>query len=174
MEESTFEEWTLLLADGQVQDKGVLSSLGRRLATEDIDRALELLHHGEIRISGLNEAYAFRNSLLKTVARTHPEKGLASIQTLKRGGGQMDSSRYFSVQWAQADPAGAAQHFEELVTLRNMDPDGKVELPRDRYADDLMKEWVKKDSEAAAQYLADLPTSPTKSTLEKAFQKATN
>ena len=173
VQEGSFDEWALLLKDGQVLDKGLIREVARRLVLEDVDRALKILRDREYRIKGRNESYAFRDSLLGTVAQTAPEKGLSYLKSLTRGGSQMDNSRYFSGQWAQADPQGAARHFEELVILRNMTMDGKTDLPRDRYANDLMKEWVKKDSEAAAQYLEDLPTSPTKSTLEKAFNSAT-
>ena len=174
VEENSFDEWAFLLNDKQVRGKHLLSDVARRLAIEDVDRALELDRDNKIRVGSLDEYYAFRNSLFKTVARTAPEKGLASIQSYERGGGQMDNARYLSMEWAKADPEGAARHFEELVEVRNMSMDGQTALPRDRYANDLMKEWVKKDSDAAADYLEDLPSSPTKTTLEKAFELASD
>ena len=174
VEENSFEEWALLLGDKQVRGKHLLSDVARRLVLEDVDRVLEGYLAREYRTGNLDEGYAFRNSLFKTVARTSPEKGLAAIQSMTRGGAQMDNGRFFSMEWAKADPEGAAQHFEELVTVRNMSMDGQTALPRDRYANDLMKEWVKKDREGANEYLENLPSSPTKTTLEKAFTAATD
>jgi len=172
LHENSFDEWELLLQDRQVQHEGLLNDLGRRLATEDPERALNMfLVKPKIRVNGMAQHYALRDGILQTVARTAPEKGLAALQAMERGGGQMDNSLYFSKQWVNHDPAEAAKHFEELVTLRNMNFNGDINMPRDRYANDLMKSWVRQDQATAAAYVEELPHGSTKTTLVKAFKK---
>lgn len=169
--DSSFDELEELLNSRQFRNLDLIDELGRRLAKDDPERALKvLLHDRNYRLNNMDEFYAFRNGLLQAIAWSAPEKGLASLQALDRGGVQMDNSLYFSGQWAHSDPAGAAKHFEELVTLRNMTMSREHNLPRDHYAKQLMKVWVKKDREAAQSYVEDLPEGATQETLAKALE----
>lgn len=168
--DSNFDELVELLNTKQVHGVDLLNEVGKRLAKDDPDRALSvLLHDRKYRLRNMDDFYAFRDGLLREVARSTPEKGLASLQALERGGVQMDNSLYFSGQWAKVNPAAAAEHFEELVTLRNMKMNGDLNLPRDSYAKTVMKVWVKKDREAAQSYVENLPAGATRETLSKAL-----
>ena len=118
----------------------------------------------------MEQYYSLRDGLMHTIALNSPEKGLAALQKMERGGGQMDNSLYFSSRWAAANPAGAAKHFEELVTLRNMTMKGDLNMPRDRFAHQLMRNWVNQDRNAATNYVEELPSGATKTTLAKALK----
>ena len=173
--EKTFDEWELLLKDRQVLNQDLLSSLGQKFAKEDPDRALKmLLFDKEIRVENMEQHYSFRDGLMRTIAVNSPEKGLAALQAMERGGGQMDHSLYLSSQWAKADPAEAAKHFEELVQLRNMTMNGDLNMPRDHFARQVIGNWVRKDHDAATSYVEELPAGATKTTFMntlKAFSK---
>ena len=170
LDEKSFDEWPLLLKDGQVLNKALLSSLGHKLAKEDPERALQILLTRQLWLKNLNQFYAFRDSLLHIVAQDAPEKGLAALQAMERGGTQMDHSLYFSSRWAQAHAAGAAEHFEELVILRNMNMNADLNMPRNHYVNELMRTCVKQDSSTATSYVEELPSGATKATLAKALE----
>jgi len=76
----------------------------------------------------------------------------------------------FSKEWAYRQPEQAANHFEELVRLRNMQGSSRdVELPYDTFANELIEPWLKKDPQAAESFVRDYPRGLAKDALEIAF-----
>jgi hypothetical protein len=171
IQDSTFEEWAILLGEGKVKRFEVLGELGAYLAKLDTAKALQLAFHGPQKFDNIDQVYAFRNPLVRTAADIDPELVLDALKGMKRGGAQMDNSRFFSEYWANKDPQAAADHFTDLVGLRNMRMEGSTELPDDELAKLIMRSWVKSDPNQAEAYVSSLPESPKRTALGAALDQ---
>lgn len=171
IQNSTFEEWEFLLGEGKVKRIEVIGELGEYLARLDTARALKLAFHGPLKFDNIDQAYAFRDSLVRTAADIDPILVLDALKGMKRGGAQMDNSLFFSECWAKKDPQGAADHFTDLVHLRNMRMEGSTELPDDELAKLIMRSWVKSDPDQAEAYVSSLPESPKRTALGAALDR---
>ena len=157
IQDSTFEEWEFLLGEGKVKRIEVLGELGAYLAKLDTARALQYAFHGSRKFDNLDQVYAFRDALVRTAADIDPELVLNALKGMRRGGGQMDNSLFFSEYWANKDPQAAADHFTDLVRLRNFRTDGSTNLPDDELAELIMSSWGKSDRGQAEAYVSSLP-----------------
>jgi hypothetical protein len=171
VQEKSFDEWAMMMENKQVLREDLLRDVGSRLAETDPVRALDmLLLDRTYRLETMDQYYAFREGIFRTVVRQNPGLGLAALKKLERGGVQMDNSLFFSAEWARYDPKGAAGNFEDLVELRNMEMGGSIELPGARYAKEVMNSWVSKDRDAAIAYTKGLSDGPTKETFKGALE----
>lgn len=171
IQDSTFAEWEILLGEGKVKRFEVLGELGGYLAKLDTARALKLAFHGPWKFDNIDQTYAFRNPLIRTAADFDPELVPDALKGMKRGGAQMDNSRFFSEYWANKDPQAAADHFTDLVRLRNMRMEGSTELPDDELAELIMRSWVKSDPDQPEAYVSSLPESPKRKALGTALDQ---
>lgn len=171
IQNSTFEEWEGLLAAGKITETKFLSELGEHLARTDPQRALRLIFKGPFRFDNLDQIYAFRDPMLRTVADTDPRIALEELKALERGGVQMDASLYFSRYWAERDPRAVAEHFTELVKLRNMTMDGSAEMPDGAFAEIIMRSWLGKAPDEASEYVSALPEGATRTALSDAMKR---
>lgn len=108
------------LMNGEIQTEAELVEVTRRLAKEDPQGTYDHLEAGDLRIYGMPNLYTFIDTLQQTWADADAPAVLARLKKMKRGGSQQDQSLRFSAYWAKVDPAAAAQHFSDLVYLRNM------------------------------------------------------
>ena len=171
IQNSTFEEWEGLLAEGKITETKFLGELSEHLARTDPQRALRLLFDGPYRFDNVDQIYAFRDPMLRTLTDTDPLLLLRELKALKRGGGQMDVSLYFSGYWAQQDPRAAAAHFPDLVRLRNMTMDGSTEMPDGAFAEIIMRSWLGKAPDEAGEYVSALPEGATRKALAEAMRR---
>jgi hypothetical protein len=171
IQNSTFEEWEGLLAAGKITETKFLGELGEHLARTDSRRALRFVFNGPFRFDNLDQVYAFRDPMLRTVADTDPMLLLEELKALKRGGVQMDSSLFFSRYWAEKDPRAAAEHFTDLVKLRNMTMEGSTEMPDGAFAEIIMRSWLGKAPDEASEYVSALPEGAQRKALTEAMQK---
>jgi hypothetical protein len=172
IQNSTFEEWEQLLAEGKIDRLESLTEVGAYLANLDPERALRLMFHGPTDFDTLDHLYTFRDSVVSTITTTNPQMVLDTLQRMKRGGAQMDSGRFFSETWAKKDPQAAANHFDELMPLRNMSLEGATpKIPYDEFAQIIMKSWVSKDPAKAQSFLESLPTSLKRDALQNAYNR---
>jgi hypothetical protein len=170
IQNSTFEDWEHLIAEGKVNRLETLGEVGAYLASLDPDRALRLLFQGPTKFDTLDHFYAFRDAVVATIIKTNPQMVLDTLKRMKRGGAQMDNGRFFSESWAKTDPQAAANHFDELMPLRNMGLEGSSpRIPYDEFAEIIMKSWISKNPAEAQSFLAALPTSPKRDALKDAF-----
>jgi hypothetical protein len=170
IQNSTFEEWEHLIAEGKVSRLETLGEVGAYLARLDSERALRLLFHGPTRFDTLDHFYAFRDAVVATITKTDPQMVFDALKRMKRGGAQMDNGRFFSESWAKTDPQAAADHFDELMPLRNMGLEGSTpKIPYDEFSRIILKSWISKDLAGAEAYLAGLPPSPKRDALEAAL-----
>lgn len=168
---SNFEDWENLISAGKVKRIEFLRELGEHLARTDPRRALRFFFQGPYSFDNLDQVYAFRDPMIRTAADADPEVVLEELMAMKRGGSQMDNSLFFSGYWAKSDPHAAAEHFSELVRLRNMRMDGSPEMPDGAFANIVMKSWLKKAPEEAEEYVGALSSGPTRQALAKALQE---
>ena len=172
IQNSSFEEWEHLIAEGKVDRLEILAEVGAYLARLDPERALHFLFHGSKSFDTLEHFYAFRDSVVATITKTDPQRVFDTLKAMKRGGAQMDNSRFFSESWAKNDPRAAADHFEELMPLRNMAMEGpSPKIPYAEFSQIIMKSWISKDPAEARAYLEDLPASPKRNALQAAFDR---
>lgn len=155
---SRFEEWEELIKMGSVKGIENVEALADYLAKEDLSRMIDIFLKGNFRFQTLDEVYAFRAPITKVAIETGQGVYLMNqIQEMRPGGSRQDFSQYFRRQWASKKPAEAVKYFDELVELRDM---GKLDSkPTRDYANRIMGSWLKKDSEAAQDYIANAPAS---------------
>ena len=75
LDEKSFDEWALLLKDGQVLNMALLSSLGHKLAKEDPERALQILLTRQLWLKNLNRSTLFEIACCTSLLRTLRRKG---------------------------------------------------------------------------------------------------
>ena len=169
VQDSSFEEWELLLAEGKVTRLEVLEELGAHLARTDPSRALKIALSGPHRFDNIEQALIFRHSVIRTVCDMNPELVLDSLKNMERGGSQLSFSKYFSEHWAENDPRAAVDHFDELVWLRNMPIRGVPQMTDQNFASLIMSSWISKDADEASAYVENLPVGPKRNALQAAF-----
>lgn len=166
LEDGDFDLWEQRLASGEITTPDEYTRIAAWLAREDPQRALSLYFEYKIQFNTLDNRVAYLFSMLSTIASIgQSELVLEEVRKLPRGGTQQYHSYYLSRAWAEAYPAQAAQHFEELVSLRNLEPDRAAELNYKRYSKNIMSSWVKKNSEEARIFAENYPEGPGKKAL---------
>ena len=169
--ETSYDELSKMLARAAILDLDLLDEVGHRLAREDPDRILfQLMVEGKVRTHNETQHIAFYNAVLKETASHAPERGHYWLTQMKRGAPQRAYALRFSSHLTNIHPEIAAERFEELVYLQGIGKDQTVEYARTRYAKKVMENWVKKDREAAEDYLANLSEGQTRTTLRKALE----
>ncbi len=168
---STFEEWEFLIGEGKVKRLELLEELGPHLARIDPSRALKIALVGPRKFDNVQQLVTFGNSVIRTICDTDPGLVLNSLRKMKRGGAQLSYSSYFSEYWAEKDPRAAADHFDELVWLRNMPMRGTLVMTDEIFATAIMKSWVSKDVDKAAAYVEGLSAGSKRDALRTAFNK---
>ncbi|GAA5129449.1 hypothetical protein JIN84_03360 [Luteolibacter yonseiensis] len=87
---------------------------------------------------------------------------------MKRGGSQQDFSLRFSSCWTKIDPVAAAENFDDLIYLRNMQDQGAMVFTGNAYSGEIVRSWKRKDENAMGAYITALPAGEKRVTFEKA------
>lgn len=166
----TSDQLVQSMVNGEIQTKAEIEEATRRLATEDPEGTF---NHWEsdFRLYGMDNIYAFADTLLQTWADADAPAVLKRLQKMKRGGSQFDRSTRFSNYWAKIDPAAAASHFNDLVYLRSMSDKGKVGSTDQAYAEAIVRSWKQKDEAAMREYIEKLPDGQEREAFEEALKK---
>lgn len=172
IQQSTFEEWKYLLAEGEVDRNETIREVGDYLARLDTQEAVNFVFTGPYNFKHLEHFYAFRDSVFDAVVELDPMLLYNTLSAKNKEGFYMDNSRYFSEAWAKRDPVAVAERFDELQRLRNMSLEGpSAQIPYDEFAGILMKSWVQKDIEAAEAFVASQPEGAKREALRAGFVK---
>lgn len=165
------EQLVQAFMSGEIQTKEEIVEAVRRLATEDPAAIFDHFRNGDLRLYGMSNIYTFGDTLIQTWADVDAPAVMARLQGMKRGGAQQDWSLRFSGYWAKIDPAAAARNFSDLVYLRNMQDQGDMVFTDQRYADQVVRSWKKKDEEGMRSYIAELPAGRERKALEGALNQ---
>lgn len=167
------DELTDRLKTGEIRTGKEFIEAGHHLTELDPDLVFELRASHSIQFGTLDNFYAFDNAMIDVFVQRDPKDLLVKLQSMQRGGSQQDTSLRFSKQWAWHDPAAAAEHFDDLVYLRNMEIRGDAQLRPDgeKFANILMRSWKRKDPEALASYINDMEEGQTKEIFLKVWQQ---
>ncbi|MGJ8723920.1 MAG: hypothetical protein ACSHYB_05130 [Roseibacillus sp.] len=167
LSESSFEDWEAKIAQREVTRLSFLSLLGAHLAEEDPARACKLGFSGPFSFNDAAEYKAFVVPLLTTATANNPQLVLKALQDTRVGSNRSLMAQAFARRWVVADPAEVAQHYSEILELRNDPPKKRHILARD-----IMRFWVQKDSAEAVEYVSSLPAGTEKTAFEQALEKA--
>ena len=170
LEDESFDLWEQRLVDGEITTPEEFARIAAWLAREDPQRTLSLYFEYKIRFHTLDHHVAYLDSMISTIVSIgQSELALEELRKLPRGGNQQHNSHYLSRAWASANPAQAAQHFEELVHLRSVEPNRASKLNYKRYSKNIMSSWVKKNSEEARIFAENYPEGPGKKALISSY-----
>ena len=173
IQNSGLEEWEVLISEGKVKRLEVLTEVGTHLARTNPERALWFLYRGQRRFDNPDQYYAFRDAIVMTVTDSNPQMVITALQSLERGGTQQDSARFFSRYWAKEDPRAAADHFAEIIPLRNMASGQVPDMHEVDYAEMILKSWITKDAEGAQAYIDELPEGSKREVFHAALDRFT-
>ncbi len=124
-------------------------------------RATVELRHPETYAS--QDERLHRDSVVATTTTTDSQMVLDTLRGMKRGESQMDGGRFFSETSAKNDPRATADHFDELMPLRNVALErSAARIPPDEFAGILMKFQMAKDAAEPQAHLEDPPADPQK------------
>jgi len=159
------------LMNGEIQTDSEIREAARRLTNEDPDGTFNDLNSHVYKLWGMDNRYAFIDTMLQTSADADAPAVMRRLQQMKRGGSQMDHSLRFSNYWANVDPAAAARNFSDLVYLRNMSVQGTTVFTDKTYAESIVTSWKRKDEEAMRAYIGNLPPGKERDAFESALKK---
>jgi DNA-directed RNA polymerase subunit F len=159
--------------EGEIITMREFEEVARHLTEMDPDAVFDLYETHTGRFRSLDNSYAFYNAMLDTWIPKDAESLMKRIQGLPRGGSQQDISLRFSQRWARHDPEAAAEHFDDLVYLRNMQIRGDVALSpsSEQYATILLRSWKRKDREGLVNYLDQMDEGKRKDLFLSVWQK---
>ena len=166
----TTDQLNQALMNGEIQTRAELQEAIRRLAKEDPEGTFNHLEAQHYPMQSMDNTYVVIDGLLQTWADTDAPAVMARLQKMKRGGSQQDMSLRFSDYWAKINPAAAAEHFNDLIYLRNMQNEGTMVFTDDAYARRIVKSWQEKDETAMHNYIAALSPGEEKNAFENALK----
>jgi hypothetical protein len=159
------------LMSGEIQTESEIRETARRLTNEDPDGTFKDLNSQSYKLSGMDNLYAFIDTMLQTSADADAPAMMRRLQQMKRGGSQQDQSLRFSNYWASVDPAAAARNFNDLVYLRNMADQGAMVFTDKTFAENIVASWKRKDEKAMRAYIWDMPPGRERDAFESALKK---
>ena len=166
----TTDQLNQALMNGEIQTRAELQEAIRRLAREDPEGTFNHLEAQHYPMQSMDNIYIVIDGLLQTWADTDAPAVMARLQKMKRGGSQQDMSLRFSDYWAKINPAEAADHFNDLIYLRNMQNQGTMVFTDDAYARRIVQSWQEKDESAMRHYIAALSPGEEKNAFENALK----